>query len=132
MALDYFDLGLLAAFVGIFIGIGIALYIYMGFVYMAIGRKAKLGSPGLAWVPGIGPLIIAFQSSKMHWWPWLLLIGYVIPILGVVAITAFWIFGIVWHWKMFEKINKPGWWAILMLIPVVNLILLGVAAWSKK
>ena len=47
--------------------ISIGLYIYTSFVYMAIGRKAKLKTPELSWIPGVGPLIIAFKTSKMHW-----------------------------------------------------------------
>ncbi len=120
------------AMIFIFTIIAIGLYIYLGFVFMAIGKKAKLKSPGLAWIPAVGPLIIAYQTSKMHWWPWLLLIGYVIPIVGWIATLAFWVFSIIWMWKMFETVKKPGWWAILMLIPIVGLIMIGIAAWSKK
>ena len=27
-------------------------------------------------------------------------------------------------WKMFEKAGKPGWWIILCLIPIVNIIVM--------
>lgn len=115
--------------------ISIGLYIYTSFVYMAIGRKAKLKTPELSWIPGVGPLIIAFQTSKMHWWPWLLLIGIVIPFVNFIAILVFLVFAIIWQWKMLEAIKKPGWWILLMLIPGIGtliwLILLGVAAWSE-
>lgn len=110
----------------------VAIYIYMSFAYMAVAKKARDKMPGLAWIPFVGPYLIAFRSANMHWWPWLLCIGIVIPFIGKIAMVVFWVFGIVWHWKLFEKIRRPGWWAILMIIPVVNLIILGVAAWSKK
>jgi len=80
MALDILSGGLLALIAGILIFvilIAIALYIYSSLAFMAIGRKAKLSAPGLAWIPGVGPFIISFQASKMHWWPWLLLIGFI-------------------------------------------------------
>ncbi len=112
--------------------IGIALYIYISFAFMAIGRKAKLKSPGLAWIPGIGPALIAFQSSKMHWWPWLLIIGMFIPFLNIVCTILFAVFGVIWQWKMFEVLKRPGWWALLCLIPILNLVLFGIAAWDKK
>ncbi len=115
--------------------LSIGLYIYTSFAYMAIGKKAKLKTPGLSWIPGVGPLIIAFQTSKMHWWPWLLLIGIVIPFVNFIAILVFLVFAIIWQWKMLEAIKKPGWWILLMLIPGIGtliwLILLGVAAWSE-
>ena len=134
MALDLTG-GILAFLAGMIIFtvlISIALYIYMGFAYMAIGRKAKLKTPELSWIPGVGPLILAFQASKMHWWPWLLIIGMFIPFVAFIAGPIFMVFAIIWHWKMFESINKPGWWAILFLIPIVGLIMVGIAAWSKS
>ncbi|MFW5991038.1 MAG: hypothetical protein ACOCZ6_01050 [Nanoarchaeota archaeon] len=112
--------------------IGVAVYVYTSFAFMTIGRKAKDSMPGLAWIPGIGPALIAFRASGMHWWPWLLLIGFVIPFINVLASLAFTVVSVIWMWKMFEKIRKPGWWAILMLIPLVNLVVIGIAAWSKN
>lgn len=117
------------------IGAGIAsiiLYIYMALAFMAMGKKAKLNYPALSWIPGFGPMIIAFQASKMHWWPWLMLIAGAIPFIGVIASVVFFVYGIIWNWKLMEAINKPGWWAILFLIPIVNLIMIGIAAWSKE
>jgi len=110
----------------------IACYVYMSFAYMAVARRAKDKMPGLAWIPGVGPRLIAFRAAGMHWWPWLLLIGIVIPYIGFLAMIAFVVFSVVWEWKLFEKIGRPGWWAILMLIPVVSLVMIGVAAWGKK
>ena len=125
-------LALIAGMIVVFTIISIAMYIYMGFAYMAIGRKAKLKTPELSWIPGLGPLILAFQASKMHWWPWLLLIGMFIPFVNFIASLLFMVFAIIWHWKLFEAVKRPGWWAILLLIPIVGLVMVGIAAWSKK
>ena len=126
--------GLIALIMGmivIFVIVAIALYIYLSFAFAAIGRKAKLKTPELAWIPLVGPAIIAFQASKMHWWPWLLIIGICIPFVSPVFSLVFSVFVVIWEWRMFEKIKRPGWWALLCLIPVVNLILYGIAAWEK-
>jgi hypothetical protein len=132
--------GLVALILGaiaVFLVIFALLWIYMSFAFTAIGKKAGLSSPGLAWIPGIGPVITAFRASKMHWWPWLLLLGILIswiPLVNIIYILAMIVFGvysIIWNWKMFEAIGKPGWWAILYLIPIVNLVIIGIAAWSK-
>ena len=122
---------LISSFFAIFLILALALYFYLSFAYMAVGKKAKINSSGLAWVPFIGPNLIAFQSSKMSAWPWFLLIGYFIPFLNFICMAVFGIFTVIWHWKMFERIGRPNWWAILMLVPVVNLIVIGIAAWSK-
>ncbi len=135
MALDLLSGGILALIAGMilfFTILMIGLYIYLSLAFSAIGKKAKLNTPGLAWIPGVGPLIIAFQTAKMHWWPWLLIIGTFIPVVGFLFNIAFTVFAIIWMWKMFETVEKPGWWAILFLIPIVGLIMVGIAAWSKK
>lgn len=109
----------------------VVMWIYMALTFSAMARKARLSSPGLAWVPFVGPAIIAFQASKMHWWPWLLIIGFFIPIVSGLASLAFMVFFVIWQWKLFEKIKKPGWWSILTLITPVNFVMWGIAAWSK-
>ena len=125
-------LAMMAGFLVVFIILSIVLWIYLALAFSAIGKKAGVKYPGLAWIPGIGPALVAFNASGMHWWPWLLLIGYLIPIVSGLFSLAFAVVTIIWMWKTFEEIGKPGWWAILMLIPIVNLIIVGMAAWSKK
>ncbi len=112
--------------------LAVAAYVYYGFAYMAIAKKLKMKSPGIAWIPLVGPAIIAFQTAKMHWWPWLLIIGMFFPVVGTLFSLAFCVFVIIWHWKMFEALKRPGWWAILMIIGIVREVLIGIAAWSKK
>ncbi|MEK6811906.1 MAG: hypothetical protein AABX96_05335 [Nanoarchaeota archaeon] len=125
-------LGLILGFLAVFLVIIFLVYVYLSFAYFAIAKKARLSTPGLSWIPFVGPLIVAYQTSNMHWWPWLLVIGFFIPFIGFVFSLAFTVFSVVWHWKMFETIGKPGWWSILMLIPIVGFILIGIAAWGKK
>ena len=137
--------GILAFIAGMIVFViilGVILWIYLSLAFTAIGKKAKLSSPGIAWIPGVGPLIIAFRTSKMHWWPWLLLLSVfigLVPIVGQViyfaAIIVFSVYSIIWQWKMFEAIDKPGWWAILPVIPIIGsiayLVVAGMAAWGK-
>ncbi|MFH1308172.1 MAG: hypothetical protein ABIH72_04940 [archaeon] len=109
----------------------IAVYVYMSLAFAGIARKAKYKSPAIAWIPIVGPAIILSSSAEMHWWPILLLIGAIIPVVGLLFGIAFTVFFTIWTWKTFEKIKKPGWWAILCLITPLNLIFWGIAAWSK-
>jgi len=115
----------------------VAFWIYTSLAFVAIGKKANLKSvsPNLAWIPFIGPAIITNRISGMHWWPLLLLIGCLIPFVGWIFLIAFAVFFSIWMWKTFEAVRKPGWWVIFAWIPLANivyLVLIGVAAWSKK
>jgi hypothetical protein len=125
-------LALIAAFIVVLFIVMVLVYIYSSFAYMAIAKKAKYSMPGLAWIPVVGPLIVTAKIAKMHWWPILLLIGFWIPIIGGILNLVVFVFSIIWLWKTFEAIKKPEWWAILCIIPIVNLVILGIAAWSKK
>jgi len=127
--------GFIAAFFVLFLLIGIGVYVYSSLAFARIGKRAGLSNPNLAWIPGIGPLINAFRISKMHWWPWLLLIAYFIPILNFFAMILFAVYSVIWMWKMFEAIGRPGWWILLGLIPfaggIIMLVLIGIAAWGE-
>jgi len=142
-------LAMLAAVLLVFLLVCIALYIYTSFAFMAIARRLKQSSPGLAWIPLIGPLIVIYRASKMHWWPWLLIIGMIIPLINFIAAIVFGVFCIIWMWKTFAAVGRPGWWSlvpvigqVLAFIPVIgqiisliamiaSLILIGIAAWGK-
>lgn len=125
------SLALVGAFLAIFIIVAAAIWVYVSFAYTAIGKKAKVNNAELAWIPIIGPWIVTSKAAKMHWWPILLIIGFWIPILGSILSIVVAVFSIIWLWKTFEVIKRPGWWAILCIIPIVNLVLIGIAAWSK-
>lgn len=124
-------MALIAAFLVIAFIILVGVYIYTSLAFMAIAKKAKYAYPGIVWIPFLGPLIVTNRISKMHWWPLLLLIGFWIPFIGPILSLVVFVFSIIWLWKTFEKIKKPEWWAILYIIPIVNLVIIGIAAWSK-
>ncbi len=114
-------------------------YLFMSFAFMSIAKKAKLSTPSLAWIPFYGPDIIAYQGSKLHWWPWLLLVVVhfisVIPlgfIISVPASLVFLVYSYIWRWKVFERVKFPGWFALLTIIPIIKLIVVGFVAWSKR
>ncbi len=156
-----------SAFAG-FLFICLLLYIYASLAFTAIGKKAKLQNPGVAW---ISPFVSVYEISKMHWWPWTalitgMLVAYMFvlvnPIITLViyflSLLVFLIMVVIWHWKTFEAVGKPGWWVIVpialvvlgIILPfiatalailsiilfivsaVLYLVFVGIAAWSKK
>lgn len=123
-------LGLALIFFILFFAVVIGFYIYCSLAFRAIARKARYSNPDMAWIPLVGPALIASKTAKMPWWPILLLLGVFIPVVGGVLSLAYYIIFTIWMWKTFKVIDKPEWWAILLWIPIVNLIMLGIAAWS--
>lgn len=125
--------GIMAAFAGIWIAmmiVWLAVYVYMAFALMALAKKVDQEPAWLAFIP-IGNLWLLSQMADMHWWPILLYLIAWIPIIGQIGMLVAIIYAIIWFWKVMEKIGRPGWWAILMLIPIVNFIIIGVAAWGE-
>lgn len=115
----------------------ILLYIYFSLAFMEIGKKLSDPMYNIAWIPAIGPALIAYRTTERIWWPWLFLpatfIFLVSPETLPIAFISFLVFGLClldWYRKMFIKLGKPGWWAFLLLIPLVNLVIIGIAAWK--
>lgn len=128
-------IALMFAFMMFFAVIGIGVYVYSSLAYMKLAQRLNVKNGYLAWIP-IANIYLITQLAGMKWWPMLLAIGLVIPIINVFAAIALAVFSVIWHWKIFERMGKPGWWVLLLLIPIVGqivfLVLLGVTAWGKN
>jgi len=113
----------------------LSVYIYTSLAYMAIAKKTGTRPAWLAWIP-IANLYLISKMARMHWWPILLIPVMIVPILGIFAIVALSVYVFIWHWKIFERMNRPGWWALTLLISglgmVVFYVFLGMTAWSRN
>lgn len=110
-------------------------YIYTSLAYMAIAKKTGTRPAWLAWIP-IANLYLISKMARMHWWPILLILAMIVPILGIFAMAALSVYVFIWHWKIFERMDRPGWWALTLLISGLGLIVfyvfLGMTAWPKN
>jgi uncharacterized membrane protein YhaH (DUF805 family) len=150
---DAGDLGvIIAAFLGFFIFLmvlAVLAYFYVAFALMSISKRTNTPHGWLAFIPILNLYLIS-RIAKMHWWPMLLIVAYILftilasfgntmgligSILGIISLLVFVVYSIIWQWKMFEAVGRPGWWILTILIPfignIVYFILLGVAAWGK-
>jgi len=105
----------------------ISLYVYVGFAVRAIARKTGTLRPWLAFVPIANVYLMAKIADLSGWYTTSLLLA-LIPFIGPVITTATFVY--IW-WKIAEKLRKPGWWGVLILLPIVNLIIMGRMAWGK-
>ena len=110
------------------------LYVYTSVVYMRLAQKMGVAHAWLAWIP-IANLYLISKMAEMHWWPMLLILLGIVPLFGVLALIALVVYLFLWHCRIFERINRPTWWALPLIMPgigrIVFLVLLGLAVWPK-
>jgi hypothetical protein len=123
-----------AAFFIIFLVVALVAYIYMALTMMKTAQKIKVGPAWLAWIP-VANVYLMLKMGKQPWWPMLLMIGFIIPFVNFIAAIVLMIFVIMSEWKICEQRKRPGWWAIITIIPFVggiwSIILWGILAWGK-
>lgn len=128
-------ISVLAGVFVVFLVVAIAAYIYFAIALQTTAKKLKEKDTWLAWIP-IANLVLLSRLAKMHWWPALLVIGLFIPILNFLASLGLMVFTIIWTWKICEARKQPGWFSLLVLIPLLGsiwqFILWGILAWSDK
>jgi hypothetical protein len=122
--------GLLAFFAAmavVMIVFCIAMYIYSALVLMAIAKKTNTPNGWMAWVP-IANIILMLNIAGLPWyWIFAIFVG-VIPFFGGLALMA----GIAYvFWLIAEKRKFPGWYGILCAVPIVNLVFMGILAWTE-
>ena len=103
----------------------ILFYYVVGSVVPAIpayvgGRRLGVAHPWVAFVPVVGPVIVALRSIRRS--GWLCLLG-LIPLVGVV-------FYIWLAWVVPDEHGRTRWWTLAFLIPGVNLIAFYVYAFT--
>ena len=120
----------IASFIGFIIlilTIVVGIYVYSSLALMTIAKKTDTENAWLAWIPFANTYLIS-QIAQTPWWTFIVFIALIlIPIVGGIAATAFTIY---WWWGIAEERGFTGWFGVLMIIPFVNLVVLGILAWS--
>jgi ABC-type Na+ efflux pump permease subunit len=126
--------GALIVFLVIYVLVMIAVYIYMALALMKVAQRTKTKNAWLAWIP-IGNIYLMSKIAKMPWWPILLLLVFWIPFVNILAMLVFGAFVCAWTWKICEARKRPGWWAIITIVPGIggiwSFIMWGILAWGK-
>ena len=98
---------------------GLIVYLWLAFCLQTIAKKTDTPNEWLAWIPIANIYLQCKVAGRSGWWT----IGFFVPLLNVILT-------IIWWWSVAKKRNKPGWLGILMIIPIVNLIVPGILAFS--
>jgi len=139
---------------GIFIAVSlvaVASYIYFAVCLMFLGRKTQTPHRWMAWVPVLNFLLLCRIARKPNWW----VIFVVLPIIfnlftfyfvssenvlfvlilsliQILTSLALIIITIILWVSVAKMRGKPAWWGFLTIIPIVNLVIMGILAFSNK
>lgn len=104
--------------------ISIGSYIYMGITLSKIGKKLNYEKTWYAWVPILN-LVMMFQLADLS--PWLILLS-LVPIVNGIAML---VLSVITMMRICEKLGKDKLLGLLVLIPIGNLVLMGILAWGR-
>ena len=121
--------------VGFLLGLGmvmlfavLAVYIYTAIVLMTIAKRTKTPNGWLAWIPIANVYLMTQIAGLSPAWTAALLLTF-IPRVGGLAFVGI---STWWWWRIAEKRKYPGWYALLLFLPIVNFVVMGILAWGKK
>ena len=128
-------LGAAGLIFGAFFGIAILLifvvYIYSSICLYRIAKKTNQENAWLAWIPIVNLFLMCKISGLKYLWLLIFFVG-LIPIIGrtIGPICSTALFTYIWY-RIAAALKKPGWLGILIIIPLVNLVIMGYLAFSK-
>jgi len=111
----------LAGFMMIFSLVMAVLYVYFSLCMFLIARRLNVPAAWTAWVPILQVWPLLASAGKPCWWVLLLFI----PFVNIIISTYLWM-------CIAENLGRNKWLGVLILVPVVQLVLPGVLAFSGK
>jgi len=127
---DMFAGGTLA---GLLVGLGLfalilvlGIYIFASLALMAIAKKTRTPNAWMAWIPIANFYLITQMAGVSGIWT-LVLLAMFVPLGNLLILGAtIWMF-----WRIAEEIDMPGWTSLLLILPIINLVILGIYAWKE-
>ena len=98
----------------------LAVYIWLALCLYTIANKTKTPDAWVAWIPIANIYLMCKIAGRSGLWTFL----FFIPLLNVIILVVVWM-------DIAKVCNKESWLGILMIVPIANLIIPGVLAFSK-
>ena len=118
----------LKGFIALILLIIFCSYFYQSLCLQLIAQKTGAKSAWLAWIPVANIFLMFNIAAVSYWWMVIMIVVLFIPLIGIVGFIGFSFF---LYYKIILALHKPGWLAVLLIIPVVNLVMIGYLAFSK-
>ena len=93
------------------------LYVWISLCLHIIAVKTDTQYAFLAWIPILNFYIVCKAAGQPGWWFFL----FFIPIVNIIVYIFLWM-------NIAETCNRPTWLGVFMIVPGINLIILGVLA----
>lgn len=118
----------MGALVGIFAGMmmvvlafAVVLYLFFAFCLYKIATKLNVPAAWTAFIPLAQLWAFVGSAGKPWWWIFLLFIPFVGALIGI------------YLWMCIsENLGRSKWLGLLILVPIVNLVFIGILAFSRK
>lgn len=114
-------LALLAGFMTVILIVAAVLYLYSSLCLFLIAKKLDVPAAWTAWIPILHVWAFFRSAGKSLWW----ILLFFIPFVNVIVLVYLWM-------CIAENLGKNKMLGLLTLVPVANLILPAVLAFSKK
>ncbi|MBN2121193.1 MAG: hypothetical protein JW734_09110 [Candidatus Omnitrophica bacterium] len=101
-------------------------YCFFSYCLQTIARKTGIPNGWFGWIPILNFILMCDIAGKPRWWTASLLLSF-IPFLGALAVL---VVGVILWMKIAEARNKPAWWGVLTVLPLINLAAVGYIALS--
>jgi hypothetical protein len=100
--------------------IAVVIYLYFAYCLVAIGKKSGDQRAWWGWIPVLQVLLMLRVANLSYWW----FLALLVPIVNIGVAIWVWI-------RIAQRRSKPAWTGALMIIPGVDLFVLGYLAFSK-
>lgn len=99
----------------------LALYGWAALCLYIIARRTYTPDAWLAWIPVFNLYLMCKVARRPGWW----FLLFVVPLLGIVVFALVWV-------DIAQARRQSPWLGILTAVPVVNLITIGILAFSEE
>ena len=100
--------------------VALGIYFFFSYCLVTLGRKLGDARSWWGWVPVLQVLMMLRVAGLSYWW----FLALLIPLVNIGVAIYVWV-------RIAQKRLKPGWIGALMIIPGLDLFVLGYLAFSK-
>ena len=112
--------------------VGVVFYAYFALCIFKIAKKINCEPAWLAWIPLAQWVFFLMMGGFAVWVGILLVVLSFVPMANIVASVALLVVSIIAWVRILKKMNRDPWKVLLLIIPVVNIVYMGILAFSKE